>query len=405
MSSQPLAIARGFLAKALARAESSLARGGDAEIRLPLNRTQCPGFPELRNLDAALAFRAELALAERDGAIRCVLRRRQQPPDDVEAIVVTDIQRLATRLGVELRATRTSLAREALSGALGEYRVLELVLEHWRAGKQVRGRIPDEDTVQALLDAIAVRSTRAGRADEVLLRRESRRLFRDSKRIEALGVWLEILQEGGLQSSGLKQEDIFSGLGLRKEPQPFLIAGDVLASNGEEESILFRPYHGLPVEHLRGIRFSQRPSCVLTVENKSSFHEAALLAKGSSACVIYTGGMPSPAWRAAYGLVLSALPAGVPVYHFGDVDVGGFRIANAIAAVAREHGIALRHWMMDPAALRQEGYDLDPATSSQANRMAASCTELGWDDIVQSLQDQPGMLEQELIVTRLPVVN
>ena len=50
-----------------------------------------------------------------------------------------------------------------------------------------------------------------------------------------------------------------------------------------------------------------------------------------------------------YGRLLENLPLTTPIYHWGDVDEGGFRIVSTIAAVkARGAGFFLQPYGMSP---------------------------------------------------------
>jgi hypothetical protein len=400
-----MSVAKRFLAKAFGRAQAAQARGRLAHIRLPLTKTQCPDYFAMRSLDDATEFRAELATAERLGAIRIVPAPRLAPPRDVEAVVVADIEVLAMHLGIDLRASQVALAGDQLAPYLSEFPILDEVLDRWGAGKTVRGKQPTAETLEALLDAIKVRVARQGKTDEVLMRRESSRMFNDSKRIEKLSRWLDLLSEGSTIPSGLAKGDIFSALGLQKEPQPFLIAADAWVSDGCLKSCLFRPYHGLPMAAIEEFGFETMPACVTTVENKSTFHEMAMLANGTRACIIFSGGMPSPAWHRVYSKILDSLDDDVPIYHFGDLDVGGFRIAGAIAEVARLQGKTLQHWLMDPKLLTGLGYKLYPFKPSQITKMQSWCERIGWGELVERIAHSPGLLEQERIVPSLPIVG
>src|SRR3546814_15324729 len=94
--------------------------------------------------------------------------------------------------------------------------------------------------------------------------------------------------------------EVFSAIGLFKEPQPFLISAVATAHGDEISSPLFRPYQGLPMEAIRRFTFEATPRCVLSVETKQTFHDIATLATGSDVCVIYSGGMPRPRWHRVY---------------------------------------------------------------------------------------------------------
>jgi len=398
-----MSVARALLLKVFKRAQAAQSRGQSERITLPLTPAQCPDYFAMRNLADAAEFRAQLTVAERKGAIELHLAPRQAAPRDVEAIAVADLSALAVHLGVDLRAEQVAQARKQLSAYRDEFPVIEAILEAWSKGKKVRGKEPTSDVRKDVVDAVRVMQARRGKSDEVLLRRESIRLFENSKRIKKLGRWLDVLYSDGLKPSGLARRDVLSGLGLHKEPQPFLIAAvDAFAHGAGVESRLFRPYHGLPMTSIDGFRFENSPSCVLTVENKETFHELAVQAAGTRVCVIYTGGMPSPAWQQVYAKALQALPDGIPAYHFGDLDVVGFRIAHAIAQTASTQSRTLLPWLMDPVQLKQQGHSLYEATDSQVDEMRRWCQRIGWDVVADHLLTSPGRLEQEVITPSLP---
>lgn len=398
-----MSVALELLHRLFKRAQAAQSRGQSECIKLSLTQAQCSEYFAMRNLADADEFRAQLAVAERKGAIALHLAPRQAAPRDVLAIAVADLSALATHLGLDMRAAQVAQAREQLVAYRDEFPVIDAILEAWGTGKKVRGEAPTVDVRQEVIDAVRVMRARRGKSDEVLMRRESGRLFEDSKRIEKIGRWLDVLYGGDLKPSGFKRREVFSGLGLHKEPQPFLIAtDDAVVNGGGVESRLFRPYHGLPMTGIDGFRFEKTPSCLLTVENKETFHELAVRATGTRVCVIYTGGMPSPAWQQVYAKALQALPDGTPVYHFGDLDVGGFRIAHAINQTANMQSRTLLPWLMDPTQLKQRGHTLYEATDSQVDAMRHWCQRIGWKVVADHLISSPGMLEQEVVAPSLP---
>lgn len=91
---------------------------------------------------------------------------------------------------------------------------------------------------------------------------------------------------------------------------------------------MVRPYVGVSSKTISGYRGS--PVWVLTIEKLKPFHLASKLEGFGLGLVIYTDIMPSPAWSRAYRSILDSLPTAVSAYHWGDVDVCGFRIAAQI---------------------------------------------------------------------------
>ena len=382
------------LERLLVLGENARARG-EARAR-GLTARSCPEYAGLGSLAEVERFHAQLADAERAGAIQV---EREPGSDAFRAVRLADLDRLGAHLGRRLRGDRVAEARELLAPWLATHPVLAEILERWGHGKPVRGQGPEAAPV--VRDALhAIDRRRAEDYAERILRRESVRLFCDSKRLERLTPWLDLVTTGELASSGLHDEDVWASLGLRREPQPMLVAGHGEAELADTGLPLCRPYLGLPVDAVRGITSNAR--YLLTIENLASFHDAArALASDSSGLLLYTAGMPSPAWRALYRRILARLPAATAVYHWGDIDEGGFRIAATLAADVREQGRTLRPWLMSPSAI-PEPLRTRAAPSAPAARMAYWATAAGWDAIATELAANPIRVEQEALDPVLP---
>jgi hypothetical protein len=147
-------------------------------------------------------------------------------------------------------------------------------------------------------------------------------------------------------------------------------------------------------------------ACVLSVENLASFHDAARAAGADRVLVVYTGGMPSPAWRRAYVRLLRSLPPDMPVWHWGDIDEGGFRIAAKISEAAAKAGKKLQPLLMAPDELPDEVYAAAPRpTPPQLARMCRWATLAGWEGVSAALQLRPIQLEQEHLNVQLPSLH
>src|SRR5690606_21024339 len=109
---------------------------------------------------------------------------------------------------------------------------------------------------------------------------------------------------------------------------------------------IVRPYVGVAPRSVGGL--TSAPAWVLTIENLTTFHLAAAALKGrQDGLVVFTGGMPSPAWVAGFIRLTGNLPHSTLFYHWGDIDVGGFRIAARLQEVAVPIGSSLQPWLMD----------------------------------------------------------
>jgi hypothetical protein len=394
--------ARQVLERLLRRGESARSRGDVKPVSLLMTAASCPEYAALDTLAAMESFHAVITLAERAGAVVVDWRRAGGDTAILQRIRLHDLDALAVHLDIPLLGDRVDAASRQLSAAREYWPIVARVLDVWARGRKVRGSGPE--AAADLAEAVrAVESRQHDQHEERILRRESVRLFGDSKRLERLTPWLEILVTGELAASGLSKEDIWASLGLRREPQPMLVAGSGTARLRDGATVaLVKPYLGLPVDAVEGIDTHAR--YLLTIENLASFHDAARHLPTTDGLLIYTAGMPSPAWRALYARILSTLPPDAQVYHWGDIDEGGYRIAATLASVVTEK--PLRPWLMSPRALTSElRARLPPPSAAVLKEMLRWATRAGWPEVVEELQRDPVLAEQEWLDPAYPPVS
>jgi hypothetical protein len=397
-----VSLARGTLERLLRKGERALLRGDASAATLPMTTAaSAKDYLALGTLAEREAFHAQIAMAERSGAVHVERDRHRGDGERLLRITVADIEALAAHLGVQLLDARAAAAASLLQPWRARFQVLDEVLQAWRSHRKLRGHGP-EAAIDLADAARAVAALQDAPGGERILRRESVRLFGDSKRLERLTPWLELLVTGEPSATGLDREEVWSAIGLRRAPQPLLLAGDGDVDVGGTLLPLVRPYFGVPVEALR--RLETGAGYLLTIENLASFHDAASSPAASQGLLLYTGGMPSPTWRRAYRRIIDTLPAATLLYHWGDIDEGGFRIAAVLAEVARGAGRNLHPWRMSMASLRgMPGSGMStpaPATLAAMRRWAS---RIGWDEVATDLARQPILLEQESLDIVLPM--
>lgn len=387
-----------LLARLLRHAESARRRGENRPAAI--NMARVDEYTSLRTLAEFETFHGRITLAERAGALQVERQVRTGDGTGLLRLIVLDASALARHLGVSLLDDRVAEAERLLDPWRIRFPVLDDVLAAWRGNRKLRSAGPE--AVQELADAASAVAARLDDAGaERVLRRESARLFGDSKRLEKLTRWLELLATGELVASGLSEAEVWAMLGLRREPQPLLIAGPGTATVGEVVLPLLRPFIGLPLEQLRALRTNAH--CVLSVENLASFHDATHAHGAQHTLLLYTGGMPSPAWRATYTRMLACLAPELPIYHWGDIDEGGYRIAAKLSEAAAGVGRQLRPWRMSPDALAEATYMAAATpTQTQLARMCVWARRAGWDEVASALQARPLRLEQEQLEPQLP---
>jgi hypothetical protein len=386
-------LADDVLADLLQRGERGRLRGSDRAIQAVFTAADSPYWRQ--DYAQRQGSHTRFIAAERAGAVRLHWARQGGDDRPLEKVRLLDLDRLASLLGV-------ATASESVLGALaildpwqaGHPRVAEL-LQVWTNLKSPRGL--GTDSAPAFADALRVlEALEQGNGEDQIVRVLSRRLFQDSKRIEALWRHLDLLTTEQLASPARQQEEIFGALGLVKEPQPFLVAGTGrLRLDPRQECPIAWPFIGVSSRHVTG--YAGTPAWVLSIENLTTFHQASQDPGAAAGLLLYTGGMPSPAWCRAYTGILAAIPGHVPVYHWGDIDQGGFRIAAHVRRKCIERH-AFHPWLMDAGNLGQA--PCAETTEAIRGNMARHALDAGWTALSQRLL--PRTIEQEGIPVRLP---
>ena len=312
----------------------------------------------------------------------------------LEWVRVLDVDALASLLGVSTNVDQLGEAMEGLAPWLRRCSQLEEVLQAWAALRRPRALGPDSwhswrDALR-VLDALA---TKPG--EDQVIRVLSGHLFSDTKRIERLLPQLDVLSGEGLASRPRGKWEVLRTLGLVKQPLPLMVAGtgSILMQEGPDCTIV-QPYVGVAPKNVRGL--AATPAWVLTIENLTTFHLAAEVMTGrADGMVVFTGGMPSPAWVAGFRQLTADLPPSTVFYHWGDIDVGGFRIAARLQEVAVPTGVLLQPWLMN-ATTQGCGKKV---SDSVRDAMRAAAMRAGWSMLLEI----PALtLEQERVAVKLP---
>ncbi len=386
------AIAKDLLVKLL-NAGNKHAAG--ARMRAPaLTTAQLKPYRELRSLQYKQEC-DETFLAARDAGAVSLQRDKLNPNDGLfERIDLVNVQALARFLGSSTYADQLNQTVGQLEQLKAEFPVILEVIGRWRSMAKVRGLGPQDSG--AWIDAAKIIRACAARSQEAIavpVREFSARLLLDSKRIEALTSQLDILLSGSVEDSPRATAQVWQELGLFREEHPVLLAGHVHIARDRSTGLIDAPYMGLPAATILG--GLSLVTEVITIENKTTFHSEAKRRQDDKVLLIYTAGMPSPAWRAMYERLLKSLPSTTPIYHWGDVDEGGFRIASTIAAVAREAGFSLQPYGMSP-----EDVPLEirvRASARTLERIHHFACAAGWPELGQAMREAGFVAEQEAL--------
>lgn len=390
--------AQAALQKLLKGAERANASGGKMRD-IVFSQASTPWYYERMTAARLDELHAELLAAERAGVVELVWDRRAGDRGQLKRMVLKDGDGLARHLGVIPRWELLDTAEKKLAPWADRPQVTEL-LQCWRSGKTPRNREPAQ--VDQFVEALQVVDRLAALPGGVdrSLRRFSNQVFGDSKRIDDLAVALDLLSRA--PDDPLRQDsEIFADFGLMIHPQPFLIAGidlQVVLSGASVHRVLV-PYLGIAPQTVQAVSGGAR--YVLSVENLDIFHELALGGAGPiHGILLYTAGMPSPAWRAAYSRVLEGIAKETPVYHWGDTDIGGVRILEKLYQTAQQVGTTVRPWLMGMSVPMHH----KAVSEAEAAQLVKLATVRGWDDIRKYFEGSALTFEQQAQPLILPEV-
>lgn len=387
------------LRRLLERAENARARGqSERKVALPFTASTFAPYLNLPTREAKDACHGELMLAQRSGGILISWNRRAGPLNQIDAIDLADGDALAAHLKVKPRWIDVREAGEQLASILDTFPVLRAVLGAWSCGMRPKGTGP-KDASDWNLAAQVITRCRASGVVDVPIRRLSTALLFDSKKLEQLTPLIDALLQGDLQLPSRDKEDVHNEIGLIKFPPTLLVAGNVsvLFNDGLASFEVRKPYLGIAPEAIRSVKFMGVPApLLLTVENLTTFHE---LARDSLAAqqiiILYTGGMPSPSFKRAYRIFLDAVDRDAPVFHWGDADTGGFRIADHLAQCCVQAERTLHLHEMAPAVMLEERPFRKPLAVAELKSIEKICLRNGWEQELNAMNDCKVAIEQE----------
>lgn len=396
---QPLA--RKALESLWRRADRANLKGVSRTVSLRLSASSFPEYVRIQTREEKDTFHAHMREASRAGAIGIEWDRRAGEDGQIVGITLRSADALGALLGHSTTTSKIAAARSALAEWAAHPNVAALV-QAWMAGRSPRG--VGVECVQDVVDTMKlVKECADNQYQDVSERRVSARLFGDSKRIEQLSTVIDLMTAQTFDEAEPRtQIAVLSDLGLLKHPQAMLVSGRLELSVGRDNpcaaplSVTF-PYVGVAPLHVYAALGS--PTYVLSVENLTIFNELAKEAAGPlTGVLLYTGGYPSPAMLKAYKVILESFD--VPIWHWGDTDLGGFRIANLLATAAKQVDRSLQLWQM---AVYGHSITQRELSSREVASICSICDRWGWEQQSRAVRTQRTRIEQELQNLLLPM--
>lgn len=384
-------LARTLLEKLLADAEKAAA---GRRTRPPvLTKSNLTEYHLCRSLQAKEAFETFMQAASAVRAINIVMGVSNAEEGFIKRIELADSRLLADFLGKVPAEVLLANAKELLAPLVERFPVLAEVLQKWEQLRPVRTFTAKD--AQDWVDAIRVidfaRDNSTLGVISIPIKEASGKIFKDTKRIKKLAAPIDVLLTGSLDAEIRPPSEIWEEIGLLREEHPVRMAGKVIVERERLAAYLDTPYAGLPAATIK--RLTSKPILVMSIENPTTFHSEARRRCDEEVLLIYTAGMPNPPWRAMYARILKDLPPDVPVYHWGDVDEGGFRIASVLAQEAIRTGHVIKPWQMHPDNVPFE--HRRPASQNTVNKMVHFAEAAGWTSLGEAIAAAKFTVEQE----------
>lgn len=285
----------------------------------------------------------ELRELEKEGWLKLTFEKASfGSVERIKRIAILDATALLKELGVEALADQIVLAVSKLAAGTNgldvpdDYgNVCANAESFWGQGKLYFNCRPND--VSNLINAFKIVSwiTKSNGQQQIDYRTLSSQLLETSKALEHNISLIERLlaivapSEAPREKSG----DLLAYYSISRFPPSFRFKGSVTVTTpkGELETGSAWPFLEIPPDGTSFINAdSKETSYVLFIENKSSF-ERHCREIDDNGLIIYTNGFPSSSWQRLIKQLAKGLPTETPVFHWGDIDPGGYRIFQFIA--------------------------------------------------------------------------
>jgi len=274
-------------------------------------------------------------------SIRCpafALEYKKQGFDAVPVlskITVSDGARFLAEVGVTPKVEELELSASEADTLLAIAptwlkKILQELPKLWRTGHACQGFLPKH--LNKLEIAIKVINWMdSSGADACDFRTASVHALGDSKLLEKnIHVIARVLKlKSPEQLANLSDSEVLEAFGLSKFSAELKFRGSCMIDypEGIMNTAFASPYVSIPTDDIAAISCIDTPRYILLIENLTTFRRYCDQIKDQS-LVVYTGGFPSNAWVRLMAPMLKTLPDTTKLFHWGDIDIGGYRILS-----------------------------------------------------------------------------
>lgn len=379
----------------LDRHESPRERVRDITQRIDYNRVGGPAEQD--------SLHRVLRDAERAGGICLEADRLERFTGEIARVRLTNADALYRFLNRLPSADIAAAARQRIESACPEIirePFFEAVLLEASAAWTINRRVLDLGPTESDGLSEVMRLTHgivhwAGR--DIDHRTFSRRTVGDSKALERHeGRVAALLRRWNPATSDLEPREVFQAYGIVRRAHPLFLRGPIkVASDSIRLEGSGVPFVGLPWSTIRLATLRSPVDYTIIIENPTSFWRYCMEVEGRYLALLSDGFPARDVLAGIVHMVRMAQPA--PLFHWGDIDAGGLRIAKHLEDAC---GVPLRLHDMAPELAVNWGTPLK--SRAGLGRLAGHGGEIG--SLAQWLKSSDGQaLEQEQLNPRPPL--
>lgn len=326
--------------------------------------TQTIDYAQVGDPAAQDEFHRVLQDAERAGAIALEKERLGRFTGEYARVRLTDADALYSFLVRTPAGTIADAARRTLEEKLpfllddGFFRATtDEALQAWASNKTFLGLSAQQlETFATILQLTHGIVHLAGR--DIDHRTFSRRIVKDSKALERYeGSVAQLLRRRNPCLAGEEPREILEASGIVRRAHLLQVKGPVRLVSGAQRIIgTGDTFIGLPWAAVQAATLARPVDYVITIENATSFWRYCTEINGNYLALLTDGFPARDVLSSMCHLVKVARFAGdAPIYHWGDIDAGGVRIA---AHLQGAFGITLKLHEMRPELAQALGAPL-----------------------------------------------
>ncbi|MDN5330866.1 MAG: hypothetical protein PWP45_91 [Tepidanaerobacteraceae bacterium] len=342
---------KAIVSRLLDKYERSRRFSGDAKIekRITLNfsKGEFP-FYDIENVESKENVHFALKELEKEGIIKIKWVKFEE--GNIVEKVFLNLENLEKAYGAAKREPKDAILKrmaEKLSSFKQEIKSEWLLgfanfeIERIREKKSYPAYLPKEEELFDLT-LKALKGIEQKGDEEVLERVFSKRYLKDSKKFERVKGKVFAVIKDFLFKEDIEEDEAFEKIGILKTIEEILFCGALKATvAGSVVDFSAFAYgtslNSLSVREMEILDISC--SRVITVENKANYYELIKDANSKGDFIVYLGGFYSPSKRLFLEKLycfIKAANKNVEFYHWGDIDLGGFKIFVKLKEIIRE---------------------------------------------------------------------